>query len=59
MAVELLRWAGRPWKPCVPFTVTWAFVQLPGLGYVSLAEPHALANGWPDAIVISTGEDGV
>lgn len=41
------------------FTVTWAFVQLPGLSYVSLTEPHTLANGWPDAIVVSTGKDGV
>lgn len=50
--------AGRYWES-PRLTVTWAFVQLPSLSYVSLAEPHTLANGWPDAIVVSTREDGV
>lgn len=49
--------SGGPGNP--QGSVTWAFVQLPGLSYVSLTEPHTLANGWPDAIVIPTGEDGV
>lgn len=54
MLRECNRGPGTPWD-----SVTWAFVQLPGLRYVSLTEPHTLTNGWPDAIVVSTGEDGV
>ena len=60
VVVELscLRGAMEALEP-LRVTVTWAFVQLPGLSYVSLTEPHTLADGWPDAIVVSTGEDGV
>lgn len=57
------RWSravGTLWGPWdAGGSVTWALVQLPGLSDVSLAEPHALANGWPDAAVVVAGEDGV
>lgn len=58
-SMHCVAWDARSCWESPWLTVTWAFVQLPGLSYISLTEPHALANGWPDAIVVSTGEDGV
>lgn len=58
-SMRCVAWDARSFWESLWLTVTWAFVQLPGLSYISLTEPHTLANGWPDAIVVSTGEDGV
>lgn len=58
-SMRCVAWDARSCWESPWLTVTWAFVQLPGLSYISLTEPHALANGWPDAIVVSTGKDGV
>lgn len=38
---------------------TWAFVQLPCLSNVSLAQANTLTNSWPDPIIITTRKDGV
>lgn len=45
--------------PCPQAIFTWAFVQLPCLGDVSLAQANALTNGRPDPVIIPAGKDGV
>lgn len=40
-------------------TLTWAAVELAGLGDVPFAQPCPLANGGPDPVHIVLGQDGV
>lgn len=45
--------------PCPQAIFTWAFVQLPCLSNVSLAQANALTNSGPDPVIITAGKDGV